>query len=166
MQTNIFTPKVDQIFDDPKEGLLVVKNYHFWEMTPGYPTLWVWCRKIVETSKTCKILLYLAKWQVCSLFVSLPNTYEWVSVSLKCTKVAVKFCYVFWEMTPGFPTWCRVGRVVLSRNDKLLLGEKSPSTYLGIIERGDGNNWIWAKLPLVELSQVTARGGITFNLYL
>ena len=24
----------------------------------------------------------------------------------------------------------------LSRNDKLLLGEKSPSTYLGIIERG------------------------------
>ena len=38
MQTNIFTPKVDQIFDDPKESLLVVKNYHFWEMTPGYPT--------------------------------------------------------------------------------------------------------------------------------
>ena len=25
-----------------------------WEMTPGYPTLWIWCRKIVETSKTCK----------------------------------------------------------------------------------------------------------------
>ena len=42
MQTNIFTPKVDQIVDDPKESLLVVKNYHFWEMTPGYPTLWVW----------------------------------------------------------------------------------------------------------------------------
>ena len=41
MQTNIFTPKVDQIFDDPKESLLVVKNYNFWEMTPGYPTLWV-----------------------------------------------------------------------------------------------------------------------------
>ena len=28
MQTNIFTPKVDQIFDDPKESLLRVKNYH------------------------------------------------------------------------------------------------------------------------------------------
>ena len=54
MQTNIFTPKVDQIFDDPKESLLVVKNYHFWEMSPGYPTLWVWCRKIIDTSKTCK----------------------------------------------------------------------------------------------------------------
>ena len=25
MQTNIFTPKVDQICDDPKESLLVVK---------------------------------------------------------------------------------------------------------------------------------------------
>ena len=37
MQTNIFTPKVDQIFDDPKESLLVVKNYHFWEMTPTLP---------------------------------------------------------------------------------------------------------------------------------
>ena len=61
-------------------------------------------------------------------------------------------------MTPGYPTRCQVGRVVLSRNDKLVLGEKSPSTYLGIIERGDGHNWIWAKLPLVELSQVTAPG--------
>ena len=38
MQTNIFTPKVDQIFDAPKESLLGVKNYHVWEMTPGYPT--------------------------------------------------------------------------------------------------------------------------------
>ena len=28
MQTNISTPKVDQIFDDPKESLLGVKNYH------------------------------------------------------------------------------------------------------------------------------------------
>ena len=27
-------------------------------------------------------------------------------------------------MTAGYPTWCRVGRVVLSRNGKLLLGEK------------------------------------------
>ena len=24
---------------------------------------------------------------------------------------------------------------------------------------GNGHNWIWTKLPLVELSQVTARGG-------
>ena len=71
-------------------------------------------------------------------------------------RTPTKFCYVFWEMTPGYPTWCRVGRVVLSRNDKLLLGEKSPSTYLGIIERG--TDTIWAKLPLVELSQVTAPG--------
>ena len=38
----------------PKEISLGVKTYYFWEMTPG---LWVWCRKIVETSKTCKILL-------------------------------------------------------------------------------------------------------------
>ena len=150
MQTNIFTPKVDQIFNDPKESLLGVKNYHFWEMTPGFPTLWVWCRKIVETSKTCKILPYFGKWQKSPLFVSRPNTYEWVSESPKCTKVAVNdfvgciwmqtknftpknyselqrnFCYVFWEMTPGYPTWCRVGRVVLSRNDKLFLGEKWP----------------------------------------
>ena len=150
MQTKIFTPKVDQIFDDPKESLLVVKNYHFWEMTPGYPTLWVWCWKIVDTSKTCKILLYFGKWQICPLFVSRPNTYERVSESLKCTKVAVNdfvgciwmqtknftpknyselqrnFRMFFWEMTPGYPTWCRVCRVVLSRNDKLLLGEKSP----------------------------------------
>ena len=169
----MFTPKVDQIFDDPKESLLVVKNSPFWEMTPGYPTLWVWCRKIVETSKTGKILLYFGKWQICPLFVSRPNTYEWVSESLKCTKVAVNdfvgciwmqtnnftpenyselqrnFVMFFWEMTPGYPTWCRVGRVVLSRNDKLLLGEKSPSTYLGIIERG--------KRTQLDL------GGITFG---
>ena len=79
--------------------------------------------------------------------------------SKKLFRTPTKFCYVFWEMTPGYPTWCRVGRVVLSRNDKLLLGEKSPSTYLCIIERGNGHNWIWAKLPLVELSQVTAPGG-------
>ena len=64
MQTNIFTPKVGQTFDDPKESLLVVKYYHFWEMTPGYPTLWVWCWKIVDSSKTCKILLYFGKWQM------------------------------------------------------------------------------------------------------
>ena len=31
-----FHSKVDQIFDAPKESLLGVKNYHFWEMTPGY----------------------------------------------------------------------------------------------------------------------------------
>ena len=69
-------------------------------------------------------------------------------------------------MTPGYPTWCRVGRVVLSRNDKLLLGEKSPSTYLGIIER--------EKRPQLDLGEITfgrvvsseSSGGITFNLYL
>ena len=189
MQTNIFTPKVDQIFNDPKESLLVVKNYHFWEMTPGYPTLWVSCWKIVDTSKTCKILLYFGKWQICPLFVSRPNTYERVSESLKCTKVAVNdfvgciwmqtknftpknyselqrnFRIFFWEMTPGYPTWCRVGRVVLSRNDKLLLGEKSPSTYLGIIERGTdtigfGRNYLWSSCLKWQLR------GITFNLYL
>ena len=191
MQTNIFTPKVGQIFDDPKESLLVVKNYHFWEMTPGYPTVWVWCWKIVDTSKTCKILLYFGKWQICPLFVSLPNTYEWVSESLKCTKVAVNdfvgciwmqtqnftpknyselqrnflMFFFFWEMTPGYPTWCRVGRVVLSRNDKLLLGEKSPSTYLGISERGTDTigfrrNYHWSSCLKWQLR------GITFNLYL
>ena len=57
-----------------KESVLGVKNHHFWEMTPGFPTLWVWCRKVVETSKTCKILLYFGKWQICPLFVSRPNT--------------------------------------------------------------------------------------------
>ena len=150
MQTNIFTPEIDQICNDPKESLLGYKNYHFWEMNPGFHTLWVWCRKIVETSRTCKILLYFGKWQICPLFVSRPNTYEWVSESPKCTKVAVndfgwvyldankifhskklfrtpkKFRYVFWEMTPGYPTWCRVGRVVFGINDKPFLGEKWP----------------------------------------
>ena len=38
---------------------------------------------------------------------------------------------------------------LLSRNDKLLLGEKSPSTYLGIIKRGTdtigfGRNYLWS----------------------
>ena len=95
--------KVDQIFDDPKESLLVVKNYHFWEMTPGYPTLWVWCWKIVDTSKTCKILLYFGKWQICPLLVSRPNTHEWVSESLKCTKVAVNdFVGCIWMQTKIF----------------------------------------------------------------
>ena len=32
-------------------------------------------------------------------------------------------------------------------------------TSLGLCKWGNGHNWIWAKLPLVELSQVTARGG-------
>ena len=140
-------------------------------------------------SKTCKILLYFVKWQICPLFVSRPNTYEWVSESLKCTKAAVNDIagciwmqtknftpknyselqrnvrMFFWEMTPGYPTWCRVGRVVLSRNDKLLLGEKSPSTYLGIIERGTdtigfGRNSLWSSCLKWQLR------GITFNLYL
>ena len=39
--------------------------------------------------QTCKTLLYFGKWQIFPLFVSRPNTYEWVSESLKCTKVAV-----------------------------------------------------------------------------
>ena len=68
MQTNNFTPKSTKIFKTPKEISLGVKNYHFWEMTPG---LWVWCRKIVETSKTCKILLhfglFLAFKHLCSI---------------------------------------------------------------------------------------------------
>ena len=90
-------------FDDFKESLLVVKNYHFWEMTPCYPTLWVWCWKIVDTSKTCKILLYFGKWQICPLFVSRSNTYEWVSESLKCTKVAVNdFVVCIWMQTKNF----------------------------------------------------------------
>ena len=68
-------------------------------------------------------------------------------------------------MTPGYPTWCRMGRVVLSRNDKLLLAEKSPSTYLGIIERGR------TQLDLGEITfgrvvSSDSSGGITFNLYL
>ena len=157
----------------------------FWEMTPGYPTLWVWCWKIVDTSKTCKILLYFGKWQIFPLFVSRPNTYEWVSESLKCTKVAVndfvgclwmqpkillqkiiqnsnEIFVCFWEMTASYPTWCRVGRVVLSRNDKLLLGGKITFNLLRYNRKGDGHNWIWAKLPFVELSQVTGSlGGIT-----
>ena len=69
-----------------------------------------------------------------------------------------------------------------SRNDKVLLGEKSPSTYLGIIERG--------KRTQLDLGEITfgrvvssdssggitgavtwdnssdSSGGITFNLYL
>ena len=35
MQTNIFTPKVDQVFDDPKKVCSGSKKYHLWEMTPG-----------------------------------------------------------------------------------------------------------------------------------
>ena len=181
-------------------------------MNPGYRALWVWFWKIVDTSKTCKILLYFGKCPIRPLFVSRPNTYEWVSESLKCTKVAVNdfvgciwmqtknftpknyselqrnVCYVFWEMTPGYPTWCRVGRVVLSRNDKLLLGEKSPSTYLGIIERGkqldlgeitfgrvvttwspstyicrNKHDCIWTKLPWVRVVSSDSSGGITFK---
>ena len=31
-------------------------------------------------------------------------------------------------------------------------------TSLGICKWGNGHNWNWAKLPLVELSQVTAPG--------
>ena len=31
-------------------------------------------------------------------------------------------------------------------------------TSLGICKWGNGHNWIWEKLPLVELSQVTAQG--------
>ena len=31
-------------------------------------------------------------------------------------------------------------------------------TSLGICKCGNGHNWIWAKLPLVELSQVTPGG--------
>ena len=115
MQTSIFTPKVDQIFDDSKESLLVVKNYHFWEMTPGYLTLWVWCWKIVDTSETCKILLYFGKWQIGPLFVSRPNTYERVSESLKWTKVAVNdFVGCIWMQTKNFTpkNWFRTSNEI------------------------------------------------------
>ena len=151
MQTNIFTPKVDQIFDAPKESLLGVKNYHFWEMTPGYPTLWIWCRKIVETSKTCKMLLYFGlfwsfkyfcpiyvrkvvdmstfsisaqyvrmnlkeplmykssrKW-LCFLLFGYKQTFS-PQKSTKLFRTPTKFFlgfknYLFWEMTPAYPTW-------------------------------------------------------------
>ena len=49
------------------------------------------------------ILLYFWKWQICPLFVSRPNTYEWVSESLKCTNVAVNdFVGCIWMQTKNF----------------------------------------------------------------
>ena len=105
MQTNIFTPKVDQIFNNPNESLLKFKFkiYHFWEMTPVFPTLWVWCRKIIEASKTCKILLYFGNWQICPLFISRPNTYEWVSESPFLYKSSRKWlCWVYLDANKKF----------------------------------------------------------------
>ena len=52
------------------------------------------------------------------------------------------------------------GRVVSSDSSG---GGGSPYVNITICKWGNGHNWIWAKLPLVELSQVTAPGGITFN---
>ena len=94
MQTNIFTPKVDQIFDAPKEILLGVKNYHFWEMTPGYPTLWIWCRKIVETSKTCKMLLYFGLFwtfkYLCPIYVRKVANMSTFSISAQYVRMSLK----------------------------------------------------------------------------
>ena len=43
------------------------------------------------------------QWQLCPLFVSRPNTYEWVSKSPKCTNVAVKdFVGSIWIQTNIF----------------------------------------------------------------
>ena len=94
MQTNIFTPKVDQIFDAPKESLLGVKNYHVWEMTPGYPTLWIWCRKIVETSKTCKMLLYFGLFwtfkYLCPIYVRKVANMSTFSISVQYVRMSLK----------------------------------------------------------------------------
>ena len=94
MQTNIFTPKVDQILDDRKESLLGVKNYHLWEMTPGYPTLWIWCRKIVETSKTCQMLLYfglfLAFKYLCPIYVRKVANMSTFSISAQYVQMSLK----------------------------------------------------------------------------
>ena len=94
MQTNIFTPKVDQIFDAPKESLLGVKNYHFWEMTPGYPTLWIWCRKIVETSKTRKMLLYFGLFwtfkYLCPIYVRKVANMSTFSISAPYVQMSLK----------------------------------------------------------------------------
>ena len=131
MQTNIFTPKVDQIFDEPKESLLGVKNYHFWEMTPGYPTLWIWGRKIVETSKTCKMLLYfglfLAFKYLCPIYVRKGANMSTFSISAQYVRMSLKeplmykssrkwLCWVYLDKnkhfspqksTKSFRTWTK-----------------------------------------------------------
>ena len=134
-----------------KESLLGVKNYHFWEMTPGYPTLWIWCREIIETSKTCKMLLYFALfWSfkyLCPIYVRTVANMSTFSISAQYVRMSLKeslmykssrkwLCwvyldtnkhfspqkstklfrtptkfflgvknYLFWEMTPAYPTW-------------------------------------------------------------
>ena len=86
--------KVDQIFDAPKESLLGVKNYHFWEMTLVYPTLWIWCRKIVETSKTCKIILYFGLFwtfkYLCPMYVRKVANVSTFSISAQYVRMSLK----------------------------------------------------------------------------
>ena len=140
MQTNIFiTPKVDQIFDDPKESLLGVKNDHFWEMTPGYPTLWIWCRKIVETSKTCKMLLYfglfLACKYLCPIYVrkvanmsTFPISAQYVRMSLKeplMYKISRKWlCWVHLDTNIFYPQ--KSTKLFRTPNEIFLGGQKLP----------------------------------------
>ena len=135
----------------PQRKFARVKNNHFWEMTPGYPTLWIWCRKIFETSKTCKMFLYFGLFwtfkYLCPMYVrkvanmstfSISAQYvrmslkeplmyksscEWLCLvyldtnkhfspqkSTKLFRTPTKFFlgvknYLFWEMTPAYPTW-------------------------------------------------------------
>ena len=117
MQTNIFNTTVDHIFDDPKESLLGVKNDHFWEMTPGYPTLWIWCRKIVETSKTCKMLLYFGLFltfkYLCPIYVRKLANMSTFSISAQYVRMSLKeplmykssrkwFCWVYLDTNKHF----------------------------------------------------------------
>ena len=145
MQTNIFTLKVDEIFDDPKESWLVVKNYHFWEMTPGYPTLWTWCRKIVETSKTCKMLLYfglfLAFKYLCPIYVRKVANMSTFSISAQYVRMSPQralnyksngkwLCWVYLDTNKHFSPQSRQNYSGLQRNfswgSKITFFEKWP----------------------------------------
>ena len=149
MQTNIFTPKVDQICDAPKESLLGVKNYHFWEMTPGYPTLWIWCRKIVETSKTCKMLLYFGLFWTfkyfCPIYVRKVANMSTFSISAQYVRMSLKeplmykrsvndFVWSIWIQTNIFHPKSRLNYSGLQGNfswgSKITFFEKWPQLTL------------------------------------
>ena len=101
----------------PKESLLGVKNYHFWEMTPRYPTLWIWCRKIVETSKACKMFLYFGLFwtfkYLCPMYVRKVANMSTFSILAQNVRMRLKeplmykssrkwLCWVYWIQTNIF----------------------------------------------------------------
>ena len=128
-QTNIFTPKVDQILMPPKK-FARVKTYHFWEMTSGYPTLWIGCRKKMKLPKHANVAvfrLFLDFKYLCPIYVRKVANMSTFSISAQYVRMSLKeplvykssrkwLCWVYFDTNKHFSPKSRLNYSGLQRN--------------------------------------------------